>query len=329
MQNFCKCYPKSTVQDFLVHIYESCFGQFCQKEPRLSEINYKGKIAYSVEPLNENFVKLHLPGGIQSQALAKLSKHSAKRFQVEVLQQHFTKALVLSEQNIIPFSKKELQTAINKWRNKQFVLLTHSQSFIENYGVNYYIVQKQFLPYVPLFFKLDLLLQQDHFVLAIDGPCAAGKSILAKLLQDLYACNVFHMDHFFLQAHQRTPKRMQIPGENIDHERFLQQVLLPLANKQIVEYQRLDCANMQLSQAEHIAYTPFTVVEGTYSLHPNLKPFYCYTVFLDVEPGLQLQRLARRNPQKLSMFVDKWIPLEQAYHQKYNVAQSVDLYLQN
>ena len=58
------------------------------------------------------------------------------------------------------------------------------------------------------------------YIVAIDGRCASGKSTLAAYLKSALACSVIHMDHFFLQPHQRTEKRLREPGGNVDYERF-------------------------------------------------------------------------------------------------------------
>ena len=48
--------------------------------------------------------------------------------------------------------------------------------------------------------RLDLLLEQKAFVIvAIDGKCTSGKTTLASKLAEIYDCNVFHMDDFFLR----------------------------------------------------------------------------------------------------------------------------------
>ena len=56
------------------------------------------------------------------------------------------------------------------------------------------------------------------------------------------------------------------------------------------------------------------VVEGAYSLHPDLADYYDLRVFLAIDPELQRSRILRRNtPEMAQRFFDRWIPLEQRY----------------
>ena len=88
----------------------------------------------------------------------------------------------------------------------------------------------------PAFQLLNLLLaekaacasREQPYVIAIDGRCGSGKTTLATQLSERLGANLIHMDDFFLRPEQRTPERLATPGENIDHERFLSEVLLPL-----------------------------------------------------------------------------------------------------
>jgi hypothetical protein len=50
-------------------------------------------------------------------------------------------------------------------------------------------------------------------------------------------------------------------------------------------------------------------------------------VFLSVDEEEQLRRIARRSPEKLQAFVDKWIPLEKNYFQGYDIMQRAQLKL--
>lgn len=78
-------------------------------------------------------------------------------------------------------------------------------------------------------------------LIAIDGRCAAGKTTFATHLQGLWDCNMFHMDDFFLRPSQRTPGRLREPGGNVDYERFLGEVLVPLRKGEPFSYCPYDC----------------------------------------------------------------------------------------
>ena len=110
--------------------------------------------------------------------------------------------------------------------------------------------------------------------LAIDGCCAAGKTTLARQLHEKYGCPVFHADDYFLQPHQRTAQRLAQPGGNMDRERLLQEVLLPLSRGEDVLFRRFDCGTMTLQPPVRVPYAPLQVVEGTYCMHPDLAPYY-------------------------------------------------------
>lgn len=45
-----------------------------------------------------------------------------------------------------------------------------------------------------------LLAEQEHVFVAIDGPCASGKTTLARNLNERFGGNVLHMDDFFLRS---------------------------------------------------------------------------------------------------------------------------------
>ena len=61
--------------------------------------------------------------------------------------------------------------------------------------------------------QINMLLEEKNFVIvAIDGKCTSGKTTLASQLAEIYDCNVFHMDDFFLRPEQRTPERFAEVG---------------------------------------------------------------------------------------------------------------------
>ena len=70
------------------------------------------------------------------------------------------------------------------------------------------------------------------------------------------------------------------------------------------------------------------IVEGSYSLHPALEPYYDLSVFLEISPESQRCRVLERNgPEWGQMFFDRWIPLENTYFQATRTAERCTLRL--
>ncbi len=179
-----------------------------------------------------------------------------------------------------------------------------------------------------LFEILDEKLKSGPICLALEGGSASGKTTLASLLQSRYGATVFHMDDFFLRPHQRTPERFAEVGGNVDRERFLKEILIPLSQNRPIRYQRFDCKTQQLEPPVQIVPKRLTVIEGAYSLHPDLSGFYDLSVFLDIDPEAQRARILKRNtPPMAERFFTEWIPLENRYFKETNAKNRSDLVL--
>ena len=179
----------------------------------------------------------------------------------------------------------------------------------------------------PLLVRIDrLMAEQERVLVAIDGGSASGKTTLGELLQSVYACPVFHMDDFFLRPEQRTPERFSEPGGNVDRERFLSEVLLPLREGKAVDYRRFDCKTFTIAPPRRIEPGRLNIIEGAYAMHPDLAPYYDLTVFLAVSAEKQRERILKRNaPAQAELFFDRWIPFEQRYFAALNVPERSDL----
>lgn len=175
----------------------------------------------------------------------------------------------------------------------------------------------------------NILTPDKSLVLAIDGPCGSGKTTLANRLSALFEdCQVIHADDFFLQPHQRTTQRLTEPGGNLDRERLLTEVLSHLNSLEPFIYHRYDCQT-GLMQPQKVKPASLAIVEGAYSQHPLLRPYYDLTVFLTVDSDIQLSRLRARVPAKqLLRFEQEWIPMEQAYFSAYKIKEQSDFVLQ-
>ena len=176
--------------------------------------------------------------------------------------------------------------------------------------------------------RIDLLLQQkDVLFVAIDGNCTAGKTTLTQRLAERYDCNVFHMDDFFLRPEQRTPERYEEAGGNVDYERFLQEVLLPLKEGGVFSYRPFDCSTFSLSAPIGVIPKKLNIIEGTYSQHPYFGHPYDLTVFLSVTEQVQRSRILERPAFLHQSFFEKWIPMEAKYFEAFRIRENADVIL--
>ena len=162
--------------------------------------------------------------------------------------------------------------------------------------------------------QINMLLEEKNFVIvAIDGKCTSGKTTLASQLAEIYDCNVFHMDDFFLRPEQRTPERFAEVGGNVDYERFHEEVLLPLKSGKAFSYRPFDCSTFTLAAPVTVAPKKLNVIEGTYSHHPYFGNPYDLKILLTVDEETQWQRILERPAFLHKRFFEEWIPLENRY----------------
>jgi len=165
------------------------------------------------------------------------------------------------------------------------------------------------------------------YVIAIDGMSGSGKTTLAERLhQEFPNSNLFHMDDYFLQPHQRTPKRSEEIGGNVDYERFKDEIILHLGDSNGLYYHTYDCHTQTLSSKKHVAQKPLVIIEGTYSQHPYFGDVYDLRIFCEISKEEQRKRIAKRNGlQMLERFVNEWIPKENQYFNYYKIKEKSGL----
>ncbi len=331
-----KKYPLMQICDMFKFLHQSSFGcehavssadhatELIKKEaeglhPTAPEAPEALDGAYSRVPLSRLF------NGLSAETLGKLFAMSAKTEKdgTANLKEKLKVAEELIDCGELPFDSQEFFRLSKEWEEQGFPALHHSPEFRSLYHPSYRVISKDYIPFLPLFAKLDTLLSKGSVRLAIEGGSASGKTTLGALLEQIYNCTVFHMDDFFLRPEQRTPLRLAEPGGNVDRERFLEEVLIPLGKNETVNYRPFNCQTAELSEAIPITPKKLTVTEGAYSMHPDLAKFYDYSVFLDIDAGLQKKRIEKRNsPQMANRFFTQWIPLEQKYFEKLNIKQN-------
>ena len=223
----------------------------------------------------------------------------------------------LAEKGVMPFSSAALSDYLSAYNGGA---VSHSDAYRAAYAPAYRVMAARFSFGHFLHTVKALRAAQSRTIIAIDGRCAAGKTTLAAFLQKQLGASVIHLDDFFLRPEQRTPQRFETPGENIDHERFLTEVLLPLRTGSLPSYRRFDCHVQRLTETVSVAPSDLFVVEGSYSCHRALREHYDLRVFLDIENTVQLHRIERRDgAANLEIFRKKWIPMEEKYFSKCSV----------
>ncbi len=170
-------------------------------------------------------------------------------------------------------------------------------------------------------FLCEMIEKKKPRVIAIDGPCASGKTTLAMDLKKRTDFSLICMDDFFLPLEMRTPLRFKEKGGNIHYERFIEEVIKPLSKKEEFIYRRYSCASFSYSGSVYIPSDGLIVVEGSYALHPSFSKYWDMSVFLTVDSPEQIRRLEIRSPDKLDMFISRWIPLENEYFSAYAVSE--------
>lgn len=198
-----------------------------------------------------------------------------------------------------------------------------------------YLMQdkEEYLRILPLLEKMEELqsrcdsgAKSTAKVIAIDGRCASGKSTIAQMLSEITGAGIVHMDDFFLPIKLRTRERLTQPGGNVHYERFREEILPRLTNRETFSYRYFDCSNMQLGGIRSVSAGAFRIVEGAYSCHPALGAYADLTVFSDVEADVQLARIRSRDgKEKLARFKECWIPMEEKYFAAFSIKEKADL----
>lgn len=333
-------YPQAQAQDLVKAMYQTEFGcgHFVDENgPGMEflrrELAGCAAVPELAEALSDDFVRVHIGAmaqhGLAPETLFKLFALSAKqpcgdgenfRARLDALE----KAV---ENGEIPVDIGETRAFLAQYRAAGCPSTHHSDIFRAAYAPAYRVVLRRYADALPLLCAIDRLMgQRERVTVAIEGGSASGKTSLSRLLEQVYDCNVFHMDDFFLQMHQRTPERFAEPGGNVDRERFAAEVLEPLKKGGAFEYRVFDCSQMALGEKIAVAPKKLNVVEGAYSMHPELRGAYDLSVFLSVDPALQAERILHRNGAKMQQrFLNEWIPLEHRYFENCGVAESCTL----
>ncbi len=200
-------------------------------------------------------------------------------------------------------------------------LPSHSPLYREKYHPAYRVIPAAWIPYMGAVCEIaGRMAEANRLLVTIDGPCASGKTTLARKLAEVFHAATVHTDDYVIPHAQKTAERLAVPGGNCDAERLVQEIVDPWKKGLSVRYRRYDCMQDRLLPEEDLPDSDILILEGSYSNLPEIRKAADVRIFLDISRDIQNARLRQReSPESLKRFYDRWIPLEEAYFAAYGL----------
>ncbi len=173
-------HPLGTRQDLYKLIYQSCLGNghmITNEEESYDRLikEWKEAIAFPMQEIGNGYVRMPLTK-MKEEDLLLWNEIFIESAKVRCTRRLFDQALVqygFSDQGPV----------------------SHSAVFKENYSPSYRVIKKEYIDYFPLF-KVCLDAFSKQKIVMIDGPCASGKTTVARYLSSFFECPCIHMDDY-------------------------------------------------------------------------------------------------------------------------------------
>ena len=336
-------YPGMEVRDCVKLIYQSEFGPghmvsqgdaLSYLEEEFDQVPEEGSSPlYTVEAIGGGLCRFHLdPTRLTREDLPLLARcfvRSARpQGSREGLWRKLGELMGMTCEGLLPFSPQEVEEFLADYDQEGCPAIHHSEIFNRAYHPHYRVIDRELAVFFPALQAIDCALRETDgpVIVAVDGRCASGKTTFAGLCAQLFEdCNVFHMDDFFLPPDLRTPERLTTPGGNVHYERAESQLFRPLSRGESVTFSPFDCSTFTLGKAVQVPFKRLNIMEGSYSLHPALAPYSTVKIFLTCDRKKQFRRLEARNPELLTDFLTRWIPMEEAYFKAFSIKKGCDV----
>ena len=321
-------HPAAQLRDAVKFIYQNEFGgghlitdpsaAFARLEAELAACAPSDEPLF--EPLGNGLARLNLyPASklLSASTIFKMFEYSSRK--------HFG-SMESFEEKLSVLESAEDGGFLRQYMAAGCPALSHSEEYRAAYIPHYRVISAVFVNFFDIFSAIDRLSSSRlPMILGIDGMCASGKSTLARLVGEIYDANVFHADDFFLPPDMRTEERFAEAGGNMHRERLLEEVLIPLSGDRAVTFRPFYCGSQRLLPPVSYPKKAINIVEGSYSLHPDLRSFYTLTAVLKTDSRTQLARIKERDPHLTDMFTSRWIPMENRYFDTFGIFQKADM----
>ncbi len=210
--------------------------------------------------------------------------------------------------------KDEVDAFLREYEAAGYPALSHSEAYRGAYAPAYRVIGAEYARFFNVISAVDRFSRfAGPVFIGIDGMCASGKTTLGTMLSEVFEANLFHADDYFLPPEKRTKERFAQPGGNMDRERLTREVFEPINAGRPASTRSFDCGTMEYSDPRQHPTRRVNIVEGSYSLHPELRGFYTLKIAVRTDSETQLRRLAQRGHDYLGSFIARWIPLEEQY----------------
>ena len=153
-----------------------------------------------------------------------------------------------------------------------------------------------------------------------------SKTTLAAQLAERFPQSItVHTDDFYLPPSRRVTGWEKILCANMDIRRLRNEVVAPARAGQAFSYRAYSCREDAYLPPRPLGSAPLVIVEGSYSHHPSLAPYYDIRIFVTCSPDEQARRLRKREGELYSNFVERWIPLEEGYFANYSIEENAEM----
>lgn len=161
-------------------------------------------------------------------------------------------------------------------------------------------------------------LSSKTFLVGISGFGGSGKSTLARRLSEFLGnAPVVGMDDFW--QHEADIRSADWPA--FDRRRLEAQVLQPMQAGKLARYQRYDWSQQSLGEWVTVPKHGYLIVEGISALHPNLMPYYGFSIWVDCPLEVAKERgLARGYSwgiDETTVWLERWMPNDADYFARY------------
>ena len=170
--------------------------------------------------------------------------------------------------------------------------------------------------------KIENNKKDSPLIIAIDGRSASGKTTFCERFECINGISIIHTDDFYRPKNVEGKIEMSEFDGNFDIERFKIEVVDKLQQPEFT-YGVFDCSKQIITKTVSVTADKCIIIEGAYSLNPNLLEYADIKVFFDIGESTQKARICKRNGESAyEKFKNLWIEAEERYIKHYKIKEN-------